>query len=117
MKVDVRFRGLERSDALRDRAVRRIHVHLGRFGQEIRSVVVRVGDVNGPRGGVDKACRVTVRGPRVGTHTVEEHHDDAYAAVDVAVGRIGHAVARELARTRTRRPRRLALALALGRLS
>ena len=103
MKIEVRFRGVDPSDALRRHAVRRIHFHLSRFAPEIRAVMVRLEDQNGPRGGVDKRCRVLVRGPRIGAATLADLSADAYAAIDRAVLRIGRTVARSLARGRARR--------------
>jgi putative sigma-54 modulation protein len=100
MKIDVRFRGLKRSDALRDHAVRRIHSHLRRFGHEISSVVVRISDVNGPKGGVDKQCQVTVRGRRLSGVIVDDLRGDAYSAVDMAVERVSRRVGRDLERVR-----------------
>jgi len=100
MKIDVRFHGLESSDALREHAARRVHFHLSRFGGEVTAIVVRLADVNGPKGGVDKRCQVTVRGPRFGSATLDEMSGDAYSAVDVAVERIGRSVGRELGRAR-----------------
>lgn len=43
------------------RARRRFAFALRRFEDRVRSLVVRVTDVNGPRGGIDKRCRVTVQ--------------------------------------------------------
>ncbi len=103
MKIEVRFRGLESSDALRDHVGRRIHFHLSRFGNEVTAVLVRIADVNGPKGGLDKQCQVTVRGPRFGSSTIGEMSGDAYSAVDMAVGRIGRSVGRELDRSRSER--------------
>ena len=103
MKIEVRFRSLEPSDALRGHAVRRIHFHLSRFGREIGSVLVRIGDVNGPKGGVDKQCQVTVRGRRLPGVIVDDLSGDAYSAVDMAVERIGRAVGRDLERVRSAR--------------
>ena len=100
MKIDVRFRGLEPSDALRDHAVRRIHFHLSRFGHEISSVLVRISDVNGPKGGVDKQCQVTVRGRRLSDVIIDDLSGDAYSAVDMAVERVGRAVGRDIERVR-----------------
>jgi ribosome-associated translation inhibitor RaiA len=100
MKIDVRFRGLEPSDALRDHAVRRIHFHLSRFGHEISSVLVRISDVNGPKGGVDKQCQVTVRGRRLSDVIIDDLSGDAYSAIDMAVERVSRAVGRELERVR-----------------
>jgi len=81
-------------------AARRIHAHLGRFAQELSRVIVRIGDINGPRGGIDKRCLVTVRGRRLGTSTLDDVSGDAYAAVDSAIERIARAVARGLERAR-----------------
>lgn len=99
MKIDVRFVGLEPSAALRDHAVRRLHLHLSRFGREVSMVVVRLRDVNGPKGGLDKHCQVSLRGPRVSA-VIGDVHEDAYAAVDLVVGRLTHAVGRVLERRR-----------------
>ncbi len=105
MKVDVRFRGIQASDALREHALRRVHFQLSRFDGAVGSVVVRIGDVNGPKGGVDKRCQVAVRGPALGSVTLEELGSDAYAAVGAAVDRAARAVGRELERARAvRRP-------------
>jgi len=77
MKIEVRFRGLESSDALRDHASRRVQSHLSRFGHEVTEVVLRIADVNGPKGGLDKRCQVTVRGPSFGSAVLDEMSGDA----------------------------------------
>lgn len=103
MKIDVRFRYLEPSEALRTHAVRRIHFHLSRFGHEITSVLARISDVNGPKGGVDKRCQVTVRGRRISDVIIDDLSGDAYSAIDMAVERVGRAVGRDLERVRSAR--------------
>lgn len=104
MKVHVRFRGLQLSGALREFVLRRVHFQLSRFGHELTAVVVRVGDVNGPRGGIDKRCQVTVRGPRVRSSTLQETSSDAYAAVSSAVDRVARTVGRGIERARGLQP-------------
>jgi ribosome-associated translation inhibitor RaiA len=106
MKTEVRFHGLEPSASLRDHAERRIRTQLGRFGRELVTVVVRVGDINGPKGGLDKRCRISVRGPRIGSATIEEFSGDTYSAVDRAVERVSDSISRMLERVRSawRRP-------------
>jgi putative sigma-54 modulation protein len=102
MKIQIRVRGLDRSetDSLRDHAARRILIHLSRFDHAISSVFVRISDVNGPRGGVDKECHITVRGSRRADVLVENLSSDTYSAVDLAVERAGRAVGRDLDRLR-----------------
>ena len=49
------------SEGLHDFITRRLHFVLGRFAREIERVTVRVGDLNGPRGGTDKRCHMEVK--------------------------------------------------------
>jgi ribosome-associated translation inhibitor RaiA len=100
MKTEIRFRGLESSESLRDHTMRQIHLHLSRFGRELSAVAVRIGDTNGPKGGVDKQCRITVRGPRFGSSTLDEFSSDTYSAVDLAVERMARTAGRALERAR-----------------
>ena len=103
MHVEVRTRGLEAASDVREHAVRRIHATLSRFAGEVSSALVRITDVNGPRGGADKRCQITLRGQRIGSATVEEHHADAYAAIHLAVERAAAAVGRTIERRRSQR--------------
>lgn len=100
MKIEIRFRGLESSESLRAHAMRQIHFHLSRFGRDLSAVAVRIGDTNGPKGGVDKQCRITVRGPRLGSSTLDEFSGDTYSAVDLAVERMARTAGRALERAR-----------------
>jgi len=100
MKIEVRFRGMATSDALRDQVGRRLHFQLSRFNGEISAVIVRISDINGPKGGPDKRCQVTVRGPAFGSVTIEDLSADPYSAVDMALERAARAVRRQIERTR-----------------
>ena len=101
MNITIRFLSMHTSIALRDHARGRVESHLGRLAQAITHVVVRVRDINGPTGGVDKVCSVTVRGSKLGLLTVEELSSDPYAAVDAALARMSSAVARGIERARS----------------
>lgn len=101
MRIEIRGRGLTTSDGLRARLERRLAFALGRFAPRIGRVRVRLEDVNGPRGGVDKRCRLEIAIHPDLTVVVEEPDPDLYAAIDRAAERAGRAVARELQRWRT----------------
>lgn len=101
MKTEVRFHGVEASESLREHTARRVHILLSRFGADLTGVVVRIGDVNGPKGGLDKRCRVTVRGPRVGSATLDEYSGDIWSAVDLALERAAQNVGRTLEKARS----------------
>ena len=105
MTIDVRFCGLPSSEPLRAYIVRRIQSHLRRLGHFLGAVIVRLSDVNGPKGGIDKRCQVMLRGPGHRPVTIEELDVDAYAAVDIAVERAARVADRRRARARATRRR------------
>ena len=103
MTINIRFHGLAGSDSLRAYVCRRIDFQLRRLGTALSAVVVRLSDVNGPKGGNDKRCQVIIRRSGLRPIAVEELRADAYAAIDVAVERAAHAAARGLKRARSKR--------------
>ena len=103
MRIHVRSRGFELTNALRAYAERRLLFGLGRFGRRLQSVMLRMDDVNGPRGGADKRCQIVARLAPWGDVRVEELDGDLYAAIDRAADRLDRAVAREMERRREMR--------------
>jgi putative sigma-54 modulation protein len=70
-------------------------------GRDIVSrIVVRLSDINGPRGGVDKCCGIEVRLKGAPALIVEDTQADLYVAIDRASERIGRTLDRRLARQR-----------------
>jgi len=59
MNVTMRFRGVSSSAELTDFVLQRSARALGRF--DVRDVHITLEDVNGPRGGKDKQCKLRVR--------------------------------------------------------
>jgi putative sigma-54 modulation protein len=94
------------SEGLHDLVTRRLYFALGRFSPEIERVTARVGDANGPRGGVDKQCHIEVKLRGLKSVFSEARADDFGTAVASATERVGRAVTRSLERRRdtTRRP-------------
>lgn len=81
---------------------RQIGYALGRFETRIRSVTVRLSDLNGPKGGVDKQCKVMVTF-RGGESVIAEVTDVEYEpVVHRAVDRIAGRVRRYLKASQTR---------------
>ncbi len=106
MKIEVRGPTFSGSDALRAHAERRLGSALGRFDAYVVRATVRLSDQNGPRGGVDKRCHVslTVQGAgRTRAIELDERSDDAYAALDRAADRVGETVSRAVTRRRRTR--------------
>ncbi len=108
MNLDLRSRPFDLTPALGRHVERRLRFALGRFHARVEAVRVRVEDANGPRGGVDKACRLRARLRGAAPVRVEASDRDVYAAIDCAAARLARGVARELGRRRSVQRRLLA---------
>ena len=100
MKLTITSSGIRVGDELRAYVARRLAFAFGRFGPLLRHVAVRLTDLNGPRGGVDKACALAVTLEPANVVRVTQRNRSVQSAVDVAVERAAVAVARELGRRR-----------------
>lgn len=83
--------------SLADLVQQRFSFAVGRFGQHVASVTVRLTDVNGPRGGTDKRCAVSVRVHRLRRDIfIEDTDATAGAAISHAAARTSRAIARAI---------------------
>ena len=93
----------DRSDLLtpilRDLAERRLLFALSRFDSRVEHVDMVVEDENGPRGGVDKSCRVTVGLRRSADIVISDKDSDISKCISRVAERLGRAVSRAIART------------------
>jgi putative sigma-54 modulation protein len=100
MKIQIRKRRVEVSDALRAYVERRLGFALGRFGDRLGPITVRFSDVNGHRGGVDKRCQIDVDLRPLGSVQAVVTDTGPFAALDRAAGLISRSVARAIKRSR-----------------
>src|SRR5512140_2767570 len=77
MKLDIRWKGTQRSEALSQHVHDRAHCALRPSAGRVRQIVVRLEDMNGPKGGVDKRCTVEVIGT-FGVRVTEARDVDFY---------------------------------------
>lgn len=70
-------------------------------------IEVRLSDINGPRGGVDKQCSIQLSCARNITLSIEERAKTYYGAIDAAASRLRRALMRSIERAtpRSRRAR------------
>lgn len=106
MRLHVRIQKVDLPHELNRYIERRLQFCLGRFESRIRRVTVRILDINGPRGGADKRCRMTVCLVPSEVIVVQEINADLFAAIDRAAERAGQALARKLHRARDLRTQR-----------
>lgn len=82
---------------------RRLTFALSRFGHMIHRVAVHLGDMNGPKGGVDQRCHVVARVRTGAPLVIIEQDSNPLTLIDKAADRLGHAMGR---RAEKRRPLR-----------
>lgn len=103
MRVQIQAPGLGPSDPLLSHVERRLRDALSRCDSRVSRVWVRLTDLNGPKGGMDKACRIEVRLAGLPSVVVEDIQSDHDTAVARAADRAGRTVMRRLALPRARR--------------
>ncbi|HOM18667.1 MAG TPA: HPF/RaiA family ribosome-associated protein [Thermoguttaceae bacterium] len=112
MQVFISAKNFKVSEPVREHVDRRLAFALDRFQAEIERIDVTLADLNGPKGGMDKQCRMVAKLRSDGTLVIEDQDMDFYAVIDRAADRLGHAVQRAIDRRRdTKYARRRAEAL------
>lgn len=103
MKWLLRDKGTSYPATLPDHIERRLRFALARLGDRIERVIVILQDTNGPKGGIDKECRILATLQGCGAIMATGADSEWTVAVDRATTRIGHTLARTIGRLRDRR--------------
>lgn len=103
MRITVCGLNFELTDAIVRHVEGRIKLSLATASDRIDAVSVRLADINGSRGGIDKRCRIVMGLRPLRTLVVQAVDLDLYAAVDAAASRAKEAVWRHIKRRRTLR--------------
>ena len=85
--------------SLRDLAVHRLQLVLRRLRLLVSRARLRLSDINGPRGGVDKRCQVELTTHTVGTVVIASLADDWRCALDRSLSRATRLLTRSLQRS------------------
>ena len=100
MQIDIQARSFPLTEALRRHIRRRLGFVLSARDEYIQRIVVRLSDINGPRGGADKCCHIQVVLNHLPDVVIKDTEADLYAAIDRAVDRAGRTVGRRVERQR-----------------
>lgn len=87
---------------LRDVAVDRLKFVMRRLRNVVARARLRLSDVNGPRGGVDKRCQVELKTDGGGIVVITAASHDWRTAIDDALARAAQVMRRQLQRRRVR---------------
>jgi len=102
MHFDIQTNGFSLTDSIRDYTKRRIQFALNRNDKHITRVQVRLADINGPRGGLDKRCQIDVSLAGHNDIVIEDTETNLYVAIDRACDRCARTLARKLERLHER---------------
>jgi len=100
MRIDLQCEGLEPAQGLHEYVLRKMRMAIGRFRDHIQWARIKVADVNGPRGGVDKRCVVQLRLRNRPDVIFAVTEVEAQSAVDRAAERVAQVLVRRLGRQR-----------------
>ena len=100
MQINIQSHNFPLTNALRGHVERRLGFALSTRNQHIQKVMVRLSDINGPRGGEDKCCRIMVVLPHLQDVVIEDTKANLYCAIDQAADRAGRTVGRRVSRQR-----------------
>ncbi len=101
MQIDIQARHFTLTDALRSHAERRIRLALTCCDDHILRVNMRLSDINGPRGGIDKHCHLQVMLAGLPGVVIEDTEADMYVAINRAADRAGRTLIRKINRQQT----------------
>lgn len=98
MNIQIHTNDFDLTEGLRDHVTKRLAYALNHGRDLVSRIVVRLSDVNGPRGGVDKRCGIEVRLKGASTIAIDDTEADLYVAIDRAAERTGRTLDRRIAR-------------------
>jgi putative sigma-54 modulation protein len=101
--AQIRTAGVELSREDRDYIKHRVDQKVGKLMPSVERVSLRLTDVNGPKGGVDKVCRAKVMVRGLPPVVIERRDPSARAAVDGVLAATTRAVRKVIDRRRTMR--------------
>ena len=100
MQLDIQTNGFSLTEGIRSYATRRMQFALDRNDGHITRVKVSLADINGPRGGVDKRCQISLTLAGQNNIVIEDTEADLYVAIDRASERCARTLSRRLEKFR-----------------
>ena len=100
MQLDIQTNGFSLTEALKSYTTKRMQFVLNRHDSYITRVRVRLADINGPRGGVDKRCQIELKLAGQNNIVIEDIEADLYLAIDRASDRCMRTLSRRLGRSK-----------------
>ncbi|MFT5598312.1 MAG: putative sigma-54 modulation protein [Urechidicola sp.] len=100
MNIQVNFRNIKKSNAAIIHISDRISLAFARTQDAIQSVSIIVSDVNGPKGGIDKLCRILIKSSLLPDIVITENQAHISTAIDRCIARARQSLSRKLKRNK-----------------
>lgn len=104
MQIKIHAKGFDLTEAMKEHVERKLGYALDRFDEEGVLAQVTLEDVNGPRGGNDKHCRINLSGLGTKTELFNATERDLYVAIDAAAEKASRWAARATKRDKPAHP-------------
>ncbi|MFT6153226.1 MAG: ribosomal subunit interface protein [Bermanella sp.] len=98
MKVQVKARHFALTNELKQYVKRRLKFALGSRFDQVKRVEVMLSDINGPKGGEDKSCKILLKINGQTDVVVDDVQSHLYSAIDRAAGRASRTVSKRVTR-------------------
>jgi len=100
MKIDITMQQSCSDNKISRKVARRARLALSRFATAIQTVIIRITDTNGPKGGEDTRCIVSVKLASSGEVVVQGEGENILTVLSHCLSRAERAVSRSLDRRR-----------------
>ena len=100
MRIEIQATNFRLKPKARSFLLKRLNYAFRRTSDFVQLISMRLSDVNGPRGGVDKSCLVRIRMPGQSDVVVENTETNLNLAVHSAIRRARRSVLRQMKKQR-----------------
>ncbi len=98
MNIEIQGINLSIDETVNQFIQRKVMFGLNKYEDAIRRIIIRLTDINGPKGGKDKCCHIQIVIPKVNDLIIEDTEVDIYKAINRAVERADRIVNKCLAK-------------------
>lgn len=102
MKIRIHSKHFRITRELSEYIQRRAGFAFGQYRDSIRSIIFTLSDVNGPKGGNDKQCKIALQVKGSGEIIIDQKRPDLIAAIHIATLRASNTASRKIERLRNK---------------
>ncbi|WP_419811094.1 HPF/RaiA family ribosome-associated protein [Bacterioplanoides sp.] len=103
MQIEIQSRNIPLTKELRSLLKKRVEFAFNRFHHRIQKIRVRLDDINGPKGGIDKDCQFYLTLPDQPDVVVRSQASEIEAAISKTASRSASALSRKFSKRHYKR--------------